>query len=70
MNINTINDPPCSSMAIDSGTSKIQWTTADRRRGGRKNGYGRLCGAGYIEETLFPLLPRRDLSGDTHWQRY
>lgn len=47
------------------------WRTVIRRRGGRKNGCGRLGGGEYMGEALFPLQPRRDLSGEMyHQQRY
>lgn len=53
-----------------TGMNVTGWSTVIRRRGGRKNGYGRLGGGDCMEEALFPLQPRRDLSGEMYQQRY
>lgn len=47
------------------------WTTVRSRRGGRKNGFGRRgLHKDKEEDVLFPLQPRRDLSGGIRRQRY
>lgn len=53
--------------AADEGA----WTTVSSRRGGRKNGYGhRGLNKEPEEDFLFPLQPRRDLSGGATQMRF
>lgn len=70
MKNNPFIDPPSSSTVTRAGMSANEWSTVCRRKGGRKNGYGRLGGGECAEEVVFPLQPRRDLSGDLRLQRY
>lgn len=69
MKNNPFIDLPSRSTLTGSGTSSINWSAVSKRRDGRKKNYGRVRGGGCTEETLFPLQPRRDLSGGTRWQR-
>lgn len=70
MKNNPFIDLPSSCTIMVPGMSGTGWRTVSRRRGGRKNGYGRLGGGEPVEEVLFPLRPRRDLSWEMHCERY